>query len=209
MRPNELYNIIKHTRHSDYIASGDDVQWRVWVDDKEEVVRLIFEESSGKVDWKNNLKFPVKLYKKQKSCLKVAKGWGDAYKSCNDEIMAKFIAEVFSHEDYKIEICGWSYGGAMSLLAAEDFHYRTTYKANVITFGAPKPLWGKKTQNYVRSCVNEVKQYTHVNDCVPLMPPLPGYKRLVTNKIGGKTDFFKLFAPDVYHCIYGEESLYD
>lgn len=176
MKPWELFNLIKSIKHEEYITSGDDVQWTIKVDDVEKVVRLIFEESCGNTDWKNNLNFPMKLYKKQESCIRAARGW--------------------------------SYGGAVALLAAEDFHYRTGKKASVYTFGAPKPLWGKKTREYVRSCVNEVKQYSHVNDCVPLMPPFPGYTRLSTDHIGGKRNFFKLFNPWKYHCIYGEESLY-
>lgn len=52
------------------------------------------------------------------------------------------------------------------------------------------------------------EQYSHVNDCVPLMPPFPVYTRLSTDHIGGKRNFFKLFNPWKYHCIYGEESLY-
>ena len=208
MKPWELFNLIKSIKHEEYITSGDDVQWTVKVDDVEKVVRLIFEESCGNTDWKNNLNFPMKLYKKQESCIRAARGWGNAYKSCNDEIMQKIIFATEIAPDYQIHICGWSYGGAVALLAAEDFHYRTGKKASVYTFGAPKPLWGKKTREYVRSCVNEVKQYSHVNDCVPLMPPLPGYTRLSTDHIGGKRNFFKLFNPCKYHCIYGEESLY-
>ena len=111
--------------------------------------------------------------------------------------------------DYEIHICGWSYGGALSLLAAEDFYYRFHIKASVYTFGAPKPLWGRKTKKYVRSCVKEAYQFSHINDCVPLMPPFPGYKRLSTDKIGKDFSIIKIFKPKIYHCIYGEKSLYE
>jgi len=209
MRPNELFSLIKNIRHTEYHTSGDDIQWIILVDDSEKVIRLIFEESCGKRDWQNNLNFPVKIYKKQKSCLKVARGWGNAYKSCNDEIMEELFKVYVTLPTYQVHICGWSYGGAMSLLAAEDFYFRTGFKSSVYTFGAPKPLWGSKTKKYVRSCVEEVKQYAHVDDCVPLMPPLPGYTRLTTDHVGGKMNIFKLFKPEIYHCIYSEESLYN
>lgn len=75
----------------------------------------------------------------------VAKGWADAYKSANDLIMEKLISVL--KPDYNVEICGWSYGGAVALLAAEDFYFRTKIKPDVITFGAPKPLFGNKTKN--------------------------------------------------------------
>lgn len=209
MKPWELFNFIKSIKHDEYITSGDNVQWTIKVDEVNKIIRLIFEESADKRDWVNNFNFPVKLYKKQESCLLAARGWGNAYKSCNDEVMRAMELAIDIAPYSEFHICGWSYGGAMSLIAAEDFYYRFHKKANVYTFGAPKPLWGKRTQKYVRSCVNEVHQYAHVNDCVPLCPPLPGFKRLVTDRIGKDFSIFKLFKPDIYHCIYGEESVYE
>ena len=63
MKPWELFNLIKSIKHEEYITSGDDVQWTVKVDDVEKAVMLIFEESCGNTDWKNNLNFPMILYK--------------------------------------------------------------------------------------------------------------------------------------------------
>lgn len=76
MKPWELFSLIKSIKHDEYITSGNDVQWTVRVDDLAKVVRLIFEESCGKVDWKKDLNFPAKLYKKQESCIRAARGWG-------------------------------------------------------------------------------------------------------------------------------------
>jgi hypothetical protein len=201
--------MIKSIRHDEYTTSGDNVQWTVKTDDVEKIIRLIFEESADKNDWKNNFNIPVEIYKNQESCLLVAKGWGNAYKSCNDEVMEGLLCVIDLHPDYDVHICGWSYGGALSLLAAEDYFYRTGRKASVFTYGAPKPLWGKKTQKYVRSCIHVIKQWEHVNDCVGLMPPLPGYKRVVTDKVGNNFCIIKLFQPNKYHTIYGDPTLYE
>lgn len=205
LRPEEVFEMIKH---AEFTTSGDSVDWTVIVDGRRRIVFLVFEESSGKRDWQNNLNFPVKVYRNQESCLKASRGWGNAWKSCNDEVMAKFITTIAENPGFQPVICGWSYGGAMSVLAAEDFFYRTKMRASVITFGAPKPLWGKKSYEYVMSCVSCVSQYAHVNDCVPLMPPLPGYKMLNKVSVGKGFSIAKLFKPDIYHCIYGDKKLY-
>jgi hypothetical protein len=200
----ELYNTLVAINY--WKTVGDDVQYAIFSD--EEYLYLAFQQSVSKRDWQVNFNFPAKLYKNQKSCILAARGWGNAYKSCNDEIMNDFITKLKADVRKKPVICGWSYGGAMSLLAAEDLHYRTGHKPTVITYGAPKPLFGLKTKNYVLSCVSEVYQYTHVNDLVTIMPPLAGYCRLKTDKIGEKFNLIKFFNPEKYHCIYGEKNDY-
>jgi len=208
MKPYELYNFIAHIPHDAYTTSGDSVQWCIKVDDIDKRIRLIFEESADKRDWINNFNFPVKIYKKQESCMLAARGWGNAWKSCNDEVMAALIKAAEEHPDYIIEICGWSYGGAMSILAAEDFCYRTHIKPVVTTFGAPKVIWGKRTQKYLTGCMTGLAQYMHVNDCVPLMPPFPGYRHVHKDKIGKGFCFLRLFNPKKWHTVYGEAQLY-
>lgn len=208
MKPWEMFTYLKEIKHSQFKTAGNDVQYIITVNDSEKNIYIWFEESCGKVDWKNNLNFPVKIYKKQKSCLKAARGWGDAWKSCKDQIAAEYLQTLMKHFEYDTVICGWSYGGAVAVLAAEDIYYRTGRKPHVRTWGAPKVLWGRKTQKYVRSCCASYAQFTHVNDCVPLLPPFPGYCRLSTDKVGKGFSIFKLFNPVVYHQIYGEKEIY-
>lgn len=209
MKPHELFSLIKNTKHEDYNESGDHVNWLIKIDNDEHIVRLLFEESDGKRDWLNNLRFPVKPYKKQENTLWVAKGWGQAYKSCKDDIQTALITTVNDYKNYGVEIIGWSYGGAMAVLAAEDFHFRTKLKPNVYTFGAPKPLFGKKSKKYVESCCGEIKQYANVNDCVVVMPPFPGYKHVNKVKVGKrKFNLIEWCKPKIYHTIYDDEEIY-
>ena len=125
MKPSELFKLI---RDSEYITIGDAVDFVIKVFDDEKTIRLLFEESTSLRDWKNNFNFPIKPYKNQE----------------NDEIMENLINSYKVYPDYRIEICGWSYGGAISLLAAEDFYYRTKIKPDVITFGLQKLCSVKK-----------------------------------------------------------------
>lgn len=204
----EYWDLYDYILGNEYIKSGDDVDWNISIFESEKKIRLIFAPSNSKRDWINNFTFPIKIYKKQENKFYVASGWGNAWKSCNDEIMSTLEKAVFTHIDYSVEIDGYSYGGAMALLAAEDFNYRMKFKADVITFGAPKPLFGKKTQKYFESCCNSVKQFAHVNDCVTLCPPLIGYTRIRTDKLGDNFCLIELFHPDKWHQIYGKKELY-
>ena len=209
MKPHELFSLIKNTEHSEYNEHGDHVNWLIKIDHEERVIRLLFEESNGKKDWLNNLKFPIRPYKKQENVLWVAKGWGNAYKSCNDTIQTALVSTVNEYKNYGVEIIGWSYGGAMAVLAAEDFHFRTKLKPNVYTFGAPKPIFGKKSKKHIEDCCSEIKQYANVNDCVVIMPPFPGYKHINKIKVGNrKFNLIEWFKPKIYHTIYDDETIY-
>ncbi len=208
MKPWDLFNEIKNI---EYTKSGDCVDWAVKVYPDEKIVRLLFDGSSDGRDWINNFSFPAKPYKKQQNTLWFASGWGNAYTSCNDEVMAKLIetyTDALKDDGYKVEICGWSYGGALSVLAAEDFNFRTGNKAGVVTFGAPKPLWGKKTYDYVSGCIDYAFQYAHVNDVITLCVPFPGYRMLNKVSVGSGFCILKLFNTNKYHCIYGEKEIY-
>ena len=205
MKPDELFEEIKRTQ---YIKTGDSVDYAVKVYDDEKRIRLLFQESDGNADWRNNLDFPIKPYKNQENTLWFAKGWALAYKSANEEIMYKVINAINYHPDYDVEVCGWSYGGAIALLAVEDLHYRTGIKSIVTTFGGPKPLFGKKTKDYVLSCCKEVNQYCHKNDIVPTLPPFIGYEMAKKVSVGKWKPFGKL-NPWKWHTIYGDETLYD
>lgn len=203
MKPQELYNL---TTKLIYKNVGDDVDYLCFV--KDGIIYLYFESSRTKRDWQNNFNFPRKIYKKQDSCLKVARGWGDAYKSCNDLIMKELIELTEDYPFCPVVIVGHSYGGAMAVLAAEDLHYRTHIMPSVITFGAPKSLFGKNSKKYVESCCAEIVQYQHVHDIVPRLPPFTGYYNVNPKWVGTERwKIWKTFKPS-YHISYGDEKLY-
>ena len=59
MKPNELFNYLKSIKHEEYITAEDDVQYLVRTFHDEKRIRLMFEESCGKTDWKNNFNFTI------------------------------------------------------------------------------------------------------------------------------------------------------
>lgn len=197
MKPSTLFEMIKYGQ---YTKSGDAVDWAITT--AEGRTWLLFQDSKDKRDWINNFKFRRKLYKDQENTLIVHGGYGKAYKSANDVIMA----EAVKYDN--LAIAGWSFGGAMALLAAEDYHYRTGRKPEVVTFGAPKVAGTKSTANYLRSC-GEYFQYADANDPVPLMPPFPGFHHVNKIKVGGPFCILEWKDADYYHTHYDEEDYND
>lgn len=192
MKDNELFNLIINKKSEDYKEVGDSVNYLIEVDNENKIIRLIFEQSKSKRDWLNNFKFPIKPYKKQENILYISSGYANAYKSANDIIQNDLINKVNENKDYKVEICGWSYGGAMAILCAEDFYYRTNIKAYVRTFGACKIVFGKKSMEHILDSVANIKQYANVNDLVIYLPPFFFYQHINKIKIG-KFNILKLF----------------
>lgn len=198
----DLFKKILKTKSSKY---GEDVDISFELEGKR--LYVYFVGSNSKTDWKNNFRFFAKMYKKQESPMLVHKGFAKAYKSCNDDIMQ--VIKGFRDQvgdGFEVFFVGHSFGGAMALLAAEDYFFRFqdrpyVDKANVFTFGAPKVFATKKSVEYVKSCVKEIKQFAHKSDIVTYMPPF--YKH-VKRVCLGKFSIVNLFKPNTYHLIYDE-----
>lgn len=199
----DIYNQILNVK---YEKVGKDVDVFVDLDPVDYTLKVYFLGSNSKVDWKTNFNFPCKVYKRQKSCLKAHRGFVKAFKSTNDIIIEKMLklAEEFSIplEELVVTFIGHSFGGAMAVLAAEDFYFRTNKKPNVITFGAPKILGNKKSVEYIKSCCDEIFQFAHWNDIVTHVPPF--FYHVKKHRLG-KFNFINLFKPQIYHLIYGKD----
>lgn len=201
----EPWRIFNEIISGPWTTSGLDVQWTVKLAGG--VPYLAFQGSCSWLDWLHDFCFLVKPYKNQEHKMLVHAGFARCWKSCNDEVMAKFIGLCSISKERPV-ITGHSMGGALSVLAAEDFAYRTGIKPIVPTFGAPKVAWGKKTKEYLESRADFL-MFAQRNDPVPRCPPLPGYKRLNTIEIGEKFNFFKMaFNPNKWHQLYGEGGEY-
>ena len=196
----KFYDIKKTT---DYNVAGDDVDYKITVDNENERVILQFEETDSNQDLKNNLLFipyPLKLDKK---IIWTTWGYGRAYKSTENQIIAEFIIQVLAHPDYKACIWGWSYGSAMAKITARHFNIRVSRQLDELTtFGDVKCFLNP----FKKPDCKVVNEYWTPNDfiahhCVPFYHSDKGCRR----KVGPKFNIFKeLFRTEYYHTHYDE-----
>lgn len=212
MKYSDLYLKIKSTKYNE---SGNDVDWSIFVSDADKIVFLLFKCTDSDYDWKINFKFPCIMYKN--NLMRVHKGYATTYKTANDHILTEFIKCVDTHPEYKVVIAGWSYGGAMAVLAAEDFNYRTRTdkndvnsgkKATLITYGCPRIIGSSKGRKYVKSTIAaDSKQFANRFDIVTHVVPFFWYKHICEVKLEKNyiINLWRIFRPHKYeHVKYDE-----
>lgn len=102
-------------------------------------------------------------------------GFLSSWLSSRETILSSIEAAKQKHPGYTIHITGHSLGGAVGLLAALDFQARN-WRPVVTTFGEPR-VGNDRFVDYVNSMDWKYRRVTHVDDPVPLLPPLGmGYR---------------------------------
>lgn len=105
-------------------------------------LKLFFEWSDGKKDWRNNLRFfaiPRKPYKNMKHIWFCHRGFLRVWKSIEPYISQ----EILNPEIRKIEIVGYSHGAAIALLCYEYCAFnRSDIEVQGFGFGCPRVFWG-------------------------------------------------------------------
>lgn len=131
---------------------------------------IFFESSNGKEDWKANLNFPAKPYKRMGRTVWFAhSGFLETWKE-----VEPFLGDVITDKSIKeIIIVGYSHGAALAMLCHEYVWYnRPELRASLhgYGFGAPRVFWGIKTLKLAERW----KNYTvirNIDDIVTHLPP--------------------------------------
>jgi len=202
MKPYELYN---HLHRISYDVSGFDVDYKVEVNDDEKKVYLFFKYSDSNEDWIVNLLGFLPIFRFP---LFYTMGWKVVFDNVKGLIFEELIRKINEHKDYTVEISGHSYGGAMSVVAGIELYKQTGIKPDITTFGSPKSLFFIYSKFLAKRFLGKVEQYAHKSDCVIYCPPLIGYHNVNVIRLG-KFSIKGLFNPNVYHQIYGDESIYE
>lgn len=198
-------------RHRGHAHSAE---YQVRYDEARDCIQAIFQATAGKSDWRANFEFPAKIYDEftyegEIIQLRVHGGWGDMWLAAQDSVRKEFLALLEAHPGADVEVFGWSLGSAMAQLAAEDLYFKFGVKPHLYTYGSVKPLFGKKTWEYCRSCCASAHNFYDHCDIVGYMVPLLGWRAIAHDKVRGERFCLtKLLKPQIYHCLYNDPSLY-
>ena len=157
-----------------------------YVEREGNTLRLLFEESNGKTDWKNNFRFfatPTKPYKDMTAVWFAHRGFFGVWKTIEPHL-AELIADPTVE---RIEIAGYSHGGAIALLCFEycTFH-RPDIEVTGVGFGAPRVLWGPVPKE-VKNRLAGFRVIRNGGDIVTHLPPrLFGFRQIGQLEVIGK-----------------------
>jgi len=162
---------------------------------EKDVLYIFFQGSKGKTDWKNNLSFPAKPYKRMGKTIWFAhRGFLRVWKE-----IEPFLADDISDKAFrKIVIVGYSHGGALAMLCQEYVWYHRPDLRGFIegyAFGAPRVFWGIKTYN-LKKRWQGFTVIRNLDDAVTHLPPVfLGYSHVgVMLKIGKKGSYTPIEA---------------
>ena len=205
MKPSELFT---HLRNVEYRTLGADLQYMIEVNDDERIIRVMFQESSSKLDWFLNFLIPIVPAIINKKPYWFSKGWRLSWKSGRHIIMEYLRFFIRANPNYRVEVCGYSFGGAIAQICGIEIYEKFGIKSDLITFGSPSPLFGIITKLMAKRCFNSVQQYAHYSDLITYCPPLPFYFSIKSKRLG-KFKFKELFNPLKWHQIYDNEDIYE
>ena len=172
----KLYQLFLRTLRAPYTQLQENAASYL-VEREKDALYLLFEKSNGATDWKNNLDFPAKPYRKMGELWFVHRGFLRVFKTI-EPLIAPYIADK---RVKKIVISGYSHGAALALLCHEYCVYHRPDIAENIAgfgFGCPRVFWGFLN----RRVKARFKNFTVVRNCRDIVTHLPprifGYRHV-------------------------------
>ena len=174
-------------------------------------LRLLFEESRGKTDWRNNFRFlaiPKKPYKGMDATWFAHRGFNRVWKV----IEPKLVDMIADPTVTRIDIAGYSHGAGVALLCYEYCRYhRPEIPVTGFGFGAPRVVWGPIPPE-VKARREGFVVVRQGGDLVTHLPPmLFGYRHVGTiceiKKVGAPFDPIKDHYPDEYAAMLGRMNI--
>lgn len=200
-RDQQVYYDIKKCR--DYEIVGEDLDYKIIVDDNTREVILQYEETDSDEDWHNNYLFfpwPLKLDNKT---VWTTYGYAKIYKSAQSIPLNQWMEQLEKHPDYKAVIWGWSLGSAMAKITARHYVIRTGGEFMIdelMTFGDVK-CWFNPFYSVKKYC-KRIREYCNSSDLITWC--MPFCRRDVKCKVGPKFSLKRAKQSEYNHTHYEE-----
>lgn len=163
-----LYELLWECINIPYSQVGVSANYAVRRD--QDTLYIFFESSNGKDDWRANINFPAKPYKRMGKTVWLAhSGFLDTFKE-----IEPFLADIIT--DKSIEeaiITGYSHGAALAMLCHEYVWYNRPELRLTLHgygFGAPRVFWGIQTSELAARWEN-FTVIRNIDDIVTHLPP--------------------------------------
>lgn len=137
---------------------------------RENTLYIYFQDSDGGEDWRNNLDFPARPYKRMgKTQWHAHRGFVRVWKE-----IEPYIAPLIA--DYSLGsviVTGYSHGGALALLCHEYvWFHRPDLRRRIegYGFGCPRVLWGERGAD-ITSRWERFSVIRNIDDLVTHLPP--------------------------------------
>lgn len=191
----ELFSLI---RHASYTHAENDASFAFHRSGG--TLYILFQESSGAVDWDNNLNFPAIPYRDMPHRWMCHRGFLTVWKSAEPYISAALTAAPA-----RITVAGYSHGGALAMLCHEYIWFNDPARRKELRgvgFGAPRVLWRLPGTLWPKERWQTFTVVRNLDDAVTHLPPaLIGYTHVGTIlEIGKKGRYTSIDAhrPESY-----------
>lgn len=159
-----------------YLQTGVSANY-AWKRDKD-TLYIFFEKSNGSNDWKHNLDFPAKPYKRMGKTVWFAhRGFLKVWKEI-EPVLADIVADTSVQ---RVIIAGYSHGAALALLCHEYVWYwrpDLRYALKGYGFACPRVFWGIRFAD-LKVRWNTFTVIRNLNDIVTHLPPrILGYSHM-------------------------------
>ena len=208
MHPSKLFQRID--RRDNYKHIGKELSYKHFIDREDKIIYVCFQGSNGMSDWLHNfLVIPTHMEPYNGCGWFVHAGFARVWRSGNDTIMeeTRMLAERLP--DFKVKFCGYSHGGPLAMLAAQNWNFLTNEKCNCETFGPPMLAWGDAAQRVLNNSMN-LTNWVNRADVVTTVPLKSwGYRHVREDLINVKRiPVLSLFRVSKHHQIYSQQEIY-
>lgn len=193
-----LLNIFNECLSANYRHVENDASFAVKrVNDS---VTILFEDSEGILDWRNNFRFSARPYRRMDEVWYCHRGFLSVFQAA-----LPYFREIIEDESVKtFAVAGYSHGAALALLCHEYIWYHRPDVRKSLTgygFGCPRVFSGRMTPSLAKRW-ETFYPIRNLDDLITHLPPrLFGYrhvKKLVTVGRRGKYSSIDAHRPENY-----------